>query len=124
MFEEANRVARLDFSVTFQAWMLLFLLQLFAEKWSELLKDFQHRLPQNMQEHLDLQQGIVREKVLENCISDLRSHVRNVVGASGGRICYFSSDDLGSGRLRAAGFHGCRYRRRGGCAGLRWALFG
>ena len=85
MLEEANRVAELELSITFQAWMLLSLLQLPAKKWSELLKDVQHRLPRTRQEYIALQQSILREKVLENSIFDLRSHARNVVGADRGR---------------------------------------
>ena len=85
MFDEANRVARSFLLVTFQAWMSLSLLQLFANNWSELLKDFRHRFPRTRQEYMDLQQSIFHEMVLANNIFDSRSHARIVVGASGGR---------------------------------------
>ena len=99
MLGEANGVARLGLSITFQSWMLLSLLQLIPKKWAELLKGLHHRLPANRVEHLDLQQAILREKVLENSIFDFSSHARNVAGASGSRGgSYFSSDDLAEPR--------------------------
>lgn len=85
MLEGANRVAELELSITFQSWMLLSLLQLPAKKWSELLKDLHHRLPRTRVEYVDLQQSILREKVLENSAFDQRGHARNVVGADRGR---------------------------------------
>ena len=60
MLDEANRVARFDFSVTFQRWMLLSLLQLPAKKWSELPKKLQHRFLRDRAEHVELQQAILR----------------------------------------------------------------
>ena len=89
MLAEANRVANLELSITFQSCILLSLLQLPAKKWSELLKDMHHRLPRIRAEYVELQQTILRETVLANSIFDLRSHARNVVGASGGRGSYF-----------------------------------
>ena len=70
--------------------MLLSLLQLLAKKWSDLLKEIGHRLPQNRREYVELQENILREKVLENSIFDLRTHARIVVGANPGRGGYFS----------------------------------
>ena len=75
--------SHLELSVTFQSWMPLSLLQLPAKKLSELLKDLHRRLPRNRAEHLELQQASLWEKMLGNSTFDLRSHARNVVGASG-----------------------------------------
>ena len=73
--------------------MLLGLLQLPAKKWSELFKDLNHRLPRNRGEYVGLQEAILREKVSENSIFDLRSHARNVVGAGGARGSHFSGEE-------------------------------
>ena len=85
MLGEANRVAHLGLSVTFPSWMLLSLLQLSPKKCSELFEDLQRRLLRDRAEHIGLQQAILREKVLENSIFDIRSHARNVAGAGGSR---------------------------------------
>lgn len=97
MFEDANRLAHLGLSITFQSWMLFSLLQLPAKKWSELLKGIHHGLPQTRAEYVDLQQAILREKMLEDSIFDLRGLARNVVGA-GGQRSYFSHDDAAEHR--------------------------
>ena len=60
---------------------------------TDLLKDINHRLPRTRREHVALQQSILREKVLENSIFDLRTHARNVVGANSGLGSYFSCVD-------------------------------
>ena len=93
MLGEANRVAELELSITFRSWMLPSLLPLPTKKWSELLKDMQHGLLRTRREYIDLQPNIIREKVLENSIFDLRGHARNVVGADRGRGAYFSETE-------------------------------
>lgn len=98
MLEEANRVARLELSVMFQSWVLTSLLQLLAKKLSELQKDMHHRLPRDRREYVELQQAMLREKVLENNTLDLRTHARNVVGASG-QCSYFTHDDVAEPRF-------------------------
>ena len=72
MLEVANRVVGLGLNVTLQSWMLLGLLQLTPRKWSDLLKELGHRLPREHHEHVRLQQGILRERVLENSVFDPR----------------------------------------------------
>ena len=88
MLEEANRVAELELSFTFRFWMFLSPLQLPAKMWRELLKDMHQRLPRNRREYVELQQAILREKVLENSTFDLRSHAVTVWvrAAAGERI--------------------------------------
>lgn len=92
LFNGANRVGHLGLSVTFQSWMLFRFFQLFPKKWFELFKGLQHRSPQNRAEHSELQQAIIREKMFEGSIFDLRSiHARNVIGSYGGS--YFISGE-------------------------------
>lgn len=89
--DEANRVAEVAFSVTFQSWMLLCLLQFTPKCWFKLLKDLKHRLPNTMAERAHLQQAIVLEKGLEGSTFHLRQGVRNILGASGGHM-YFPDE--------------------------------
>lgn len=72
MLDDANQTAGLSLNITFQSWMLLFLLQLTPRKWSDLLKVIGHRLPNSMAEYVKLQQDMLREKVLENSVFNLR----------------------------------------------------
>ena len=72
MLEEANQTAGLGLNITFQSWMLLSLLQLTPRKWSDLLKELGHRLPNSREEYVRLQEDILREKVLENSVFNLR----------------------------------------------------
>ena len=52
--------------------MLLSLLQLTPRKWSDLLKELGHRLLREHHEYVQLQQDILRERILENSVFDLR----------------------------------------------------
>ena len=49
-FASANKLAKMNFSYGFQAWMLLSVLRLTPKTWSELLKDLGHRMPANKEE--------------------------------------------------------------------------
>ena len=83
MLEEADVVFGLGFNQIFQSWMLLSLLQLPSRKRVDLLRDFQHGLPNTRQEHVQFQQAILRDRVLESSVFDLRGGGRNVPGARG-----------------------------------------
>ena len=72
MLEDANRVANLGLNATFQSWMMLSLLQLTPGKWSDLLKGFGHKLPRERHEYETLEQNILRERIFENNVFDLR----------------------------------------------------
>ena len=62
MLDEANRVSESGLSVAFRSWMPLSLLQFSPKRWSQILKDLQHRLPRTRAESVELQQTIPLEK--------------------------------------------------------------
>ena len=51
MLGQVNHIAGFGGNLTFQAWMLLSLLQLPPRKWSDLLQDLNHRSSGNREEH-------------------------------------------------------------------------
>ena len=63
--------------------MLLSSLQLAPRKWSELLKDIGHRLPQTRDEYIELQAAILRERTLEGSVFSVGRQARNVPGSHG-----------------------------------------
>ena len=55
----------MEFTWQFKTWMLLSVLRLTPRKWSELLKDMGHRMPQDAEEYELVKRHLEREKVLE-----------------------------------------------------------
>lgn len=130
MLADANRVGHFGLSITFQFWMLLFLLQLFPKPWSDMLKDLNYRLFVHRREHVQLQQAIFREKTIKRSILDLRRGVRNVPGGGFGCVRIHFAIEGGAGPRPlfmclgdpgGNGFGGyckCSYRGRG----RRWCI--
>ena len=71
MLDKANKLAELDISYPFRAWMLMALLRLLAKKWTEYLKEMGHRFPRTSHEYKSMQDAIVREKTLETQVGNL-----------------------------------------------------
>ena len=63
--------------------MLLFSLGLSPNKWSVLLKGFEHRLPNNLVEYRTMQGAILRERILEDSVFSLRGRSRLPTGGRG-----------------------------------------
>ena len=107
MLEEANQVAGPSLNHTFQSYMLLSLLQFSPRKWADLLKYLGRRLPRTRAESVDLQRGLLRDRILEGSVFELRRGIHSMPG-SGGHL--FVGDEVapeqlfmcltGSGRLR------------------------
>ena len=70
--------------------MLLSLLGLSPKKWSDLLKEFDHRFPNDLAEYRAMQGTILREKILEGSVFSLRGQARLPIG---GRNAYMVEEE-------------------------------
>ena len=67
----ANKMAKMDFSIEFQSWMLLSVLRLTPKRWSDILKENGHKMPSTKDELDKVKQALVREKTLESQVFEL-----------------------------------------------------